>query len=58
MCSKKIIVLETNTAIIDQMQEALREDEKYQLLYADDDGDLGLKKIYEEEPDVLIVGMF
>ena len=55
---KKIIVLETNIAIIEQMKDALRENAKYQLVFANDDGDLGLQKIYEIEPDVLVVGTF
>ncbi len=58
MRTKSIIVLESNAAVLTQLKEAFRNNKEFNLVYAGDDGDIGIKKILELKPDLIIVGMF
>ena len=57
MKANSIILLESNTAVLAQMKEALQGNKKYQVTYAGDDGDEGIQKILSSKPDLVIVGM-
>ena len=58
MKSNSIIVLETNTAVLSQLKEALSTADGFHIAYAGDDGDEGIKQILKVKPDLVIVGMF
>ncbi len=58
MKTNSVILLESNTAVIAQLKEAFAEREDYNILYAGDDGDEGIKQILQWKPDLVIVGMF
>jgi two-component system response regulator (stage 0 sporulation protein A) len=58
MKNKKIIVLDSNSAVLEQIQGELRKAEDFQLLHVGEDGDEGIKKIMSAKPDVVVTGMF
>ena len=58
MRSISIIMLESNTAVLTQLMEAFKAEEEFNVLYAGDDGDEGIKEILKYKPDLVIVGMF
>ena len=58
MRSYSVILLESNSAVLTQLKEALSENKNYQVVYSGDDGDEGVKKILAIKPDLVIVGMF
>ena len=57
MRTKTIILLESNVAVLSQLKEGLMEEKGYNVLYAGDDGDEGIKRILSLKPDLVIVGM-
>lgn len=58
MHEKSIIMLESNTAVLHQLTEAFETRGGFDILYAGDDGDEGIKQILKLKPDLVIVGMF
>ena len=58
MKSKSVILLESNAAVLGQLETALRESNDFTLLHAGDDGDKGISVLLNEKPDLLIVGTF
>lgn len=57
MRTNTVILLESNVAVLSQLKTALTEEKKYNVLYAGDDGDEGIKQILSLKPDLVIVGM-
>lgn len=58
MQKNSIILLESNSAILGQMKEILKDSEDFSLLYYGEDGDEGIKQILEHKPNVVVVSMF
>ncbi len=58
MKTNSVILLESNNAVLSQLKEAFSELDGYQIVYAGDDGDEGIKQILKLKPDLVIVGMF
>ncbi|MBQ7880111.1 MAG: hypothetical protein IJ317_05630, partial [Clostridia bacterium] len=58
MHSKSMILLESNSALLQELTEAFSEREDFQILYAGDDGDEGIQQILKHKPDLVFVGMF
>ena len=58
MQKHSIILLESNTAILGQMKEILKDSADFSLLHCGEDGDEGIKYILEHKPDVVVVSMF
>ena len=57
MRANTVNLLESNVAVLSQLKEALIEEKGYNVLYAGDDGDEGIKQILSLKPDLVIVGM-
>lgn len=57
MRAKTVILLESNMAVLSQMKDALSEEPAFNVVYAGDDGDEGIKQILSLKPDLVIVGM-
>ena len=58
MKKKSVILLESNVAVLEQLKTAMNESQDFALLHAGDDGDVGLRVILSQKPDVVIVSMF
>ena len=58
MKANSVILLESNTAVLEQLKTALEESDDFTILHAGDDGDEGVKEILRLKPDVVIVSMF
>ena len=58
MRTKSIILLEHNVAVREQLSEALKKENEYDLTYVGDDGDEGIKEIISRKPDLVITAMF
>ena len=58
MKNKKIIVLDSNSAVLEQLQGEIRRTEDFQILHVGEDGDEGIKKIMNAKPDIVVTGMF
>ncbi len=58
MKSSAVILLESNQAVLEQLSTAIRDSQDFHLLHASDDGDLGIKALLNNKPDLIIVGMF
>ena len=57
MRANTVILLESNVAVLSQLKEALAEEREFNVVYAGDDGDEGIKQILSLKPDLVIVGM-
>ena len=57
MRANTVILLESNMAVLSQLKDALAEDRDFNVVYAGDDGDEGIKQILSLKPDFVIVGM-
>ena len=57
MRANTVILLESNMAVLSQLKDALVEDRTFNVVYAGDDGDEGIKQILSLKPDLVIVGM-
>ncbi len=51
-------MLESNSAVLMQLKEAFLDRQDFNVLYAGDDGDEGVKEILRLKPDLVVVGMF
>lgn len=58
MKAYSVILLESNSAVLSQMKSALEESEEFSVLHAGEDGDIGMKEILSNKPDLVVVGMF
>lgn len=58
MRAHSVIILESNSAVLAQLQDAFSENKDFNVLYAGDDGDNGVKEILRLKPDLVVVGMF
>ena len=58
MKTHSVILLESNTAVLEQLQAALQESKEFTILHAGDDGDIGVKEILTLKPDLVVVSMF
>ncbi len=58
MLTKKIIVLDTNGEVLNQLKETIDGVGSYELIYASDDGEAGIERAIALKPDLLIVNMF
>lgn len=58
MHTKSVILLESNADALKQLKEALDENKEFNVVYAGNDGDEGIKAILNLKPDLVIVGMF
>ncbi len=54
MKTNSVILLESNSAILSQLKEAFDESKDFQVLYAGEDGDEGIKHILQCKPDLVI----
>lgn len=57
MRTTTVILLESNVAVLSQLKDALMQEKEYNVLYAGDDGDEGIKRILSLKPDLVVVGM-
>lgn len=58
MQTKKIVVLESNGALLAQWKSALEESGKCTIVYATDDGNEGIERVMDLKPDLVLVNMF
>ena len=58
MKTNSMIILESNYAVLSQLKSAFEESKDFNVLYAGDDGDEGIKQILTLKPELVIVGMF
>lgn len=58
MKTNSVVLLESNNAVLTQLKDAFLNAEDFNVLYAGDDGDEGIKEILKLKPDLVIVGMF
>ncbi|MBE5746732.1 MAG: sporulation transcription factor Spo0A [Clostridiales bacterium] len=58
MKTNSVILLESNSAILSQLKEALDGSKDFQVLYAGEDGDEGIKHILQLNPNVVITDIF
>ena len=58
MKSNSVVLLESNTAVLEQLQALLGESKDFTIVYAGEDGDEGLRTILNRKVDLVIVGMF
>ena len=58
MSTKTVMLLESNKAVLAQLNGAFEESEDFKVIYVGDDGDDGIKQIGSLKPDLVIVGMF
>lgn len=58
MRTNSVILLESNTAALEQLKEALSDSKEFTVVHAGDDGDVGVKEILSLKPDLVIVSMF
>lgn len=54
----RIILLESNSAFLNELKAGMSERADLNVVYAGDDGEAGIRKTAELKPDLLIVGMF
>ena len=57
MRTNTVILLESNMAVLSQLRDALTAERDFNVVYAGDDGDEGIKQILSLKPDFVIVGM-
>lgn len=58
MKSNSVILLESNVAVLEQLKNAIDESKDFNVLYAGDDGDAGIKALLNGKPDFIVVSMF
>ena len=58
MRTKTVILLESNKAVLAQLNEAFEGCEDLNVIYSGDDGDDGIKQILNLKPDLVVIGMF
>ena len=58
MKTNSVVLLESNNAVLTQLKDAFLDAEEFNVVYAGDDGDEGIKQILTLKPDLVVVGMF
>ncbi len=58
MYSKSIVVLESNAGLLNELKTAIEEQTGNRVVYAGDDGEVGIRQILQLKPDLVIVGVF
>ena len=58
MKKHSVIILEANTAVLEQLRDAFEATKEYCVVWVGDDGDEGLKNVIRFKPDLVVVGMF
>jgi two-component system response regulator (stage 0 sporulation protein A) len=53
-----VLLLESNTAVMEQLRNAIESSEDFSLLHRSDDGEVGIKYVLNEKPDLIVVSMF
>ena len=54
----KVVLLETNVALLEQLNTALTATKDFKVIYAGDDGDRGMQEILQGDPDLVVTGVF
>ena len=54
----KVVLLETNVALMEQLHTALVESKEFSVVHAGDDGDRGLREIVQSNPDLVVTSVF
>ena len=54
----KVVLLETNVALLEQLNTALAETKDFKVIHAGDDGDKGMQEILQGDPDLVVTGVF
>ena len=58
MRKNSVIILELNKAVSEQLQAAFAESNDFEVVYAGDDGDMGVEEILRSKPDLILTSMF
>ena len=58
MKTKNVVLLDSNTAVLEQLQNELQKSEEFNVIHVGEDGEVGVKKIMNGKPDMVITGMF
>lgn len=58
MRSRNVVLLESNSAVVEQLRDELGKSADLKLVYVGDEGDEGMRKISQLKPDVVITAMF
>ena len=58
MKTQSVILLESNASVLEQLKAAFYESKEFNVIYAGEDGNEGIKQILRFKPDLVIVGMF
>jgi two-component system response regulator (stage 0 sporulation protein A) len=58
MRSKNVVLLESNSAVVEQLRDEMAKTTDFKLVYVGDEGDEGMRKILQLKPDVVITAMF
>lgn len=55
---RNVILMESNETALRQLKDSFSKNGEYHLTYAGGDGDVGIKHILQEKPDLVVTGMF
>ena len=58
MPTKRIVLLETNEALLQEIREELYKTGRYEVVCSGDDGAFGLEQVFTLKPDLVVVNMF
>ena len=58
MRSKNVILLDSNSAVLEQLQGEMLKGDEFHVVHIGDDGDEGIKKMMSTKPDMVVTGMF
>lgn len=54
----KVVLLETNVALLEQLNAALGESKDFKVVHAGEDGERGMQEILQSNPDLVVAGVF
>lgn len=58
MRTYSVVILESNSAIVSQLKNALAEEKVFNVVYCGDDGDEGIRQILNLKPNLVMLGIF
>ena len=58
MRSKTIVLLESNEALLRELKSTFEKEEEVEVVYAGDDGEVGIQELRRLKPQLVFVGMF
>ena len=58
MRSKTIVLLESNEALLRELKSTFEKDGEVEVVYAGDDGEVGIQELRRLKPRLAFVGMF